>query len=69
VAAVTRGGVAGAALGLFGGLDQVAERFLRSASQLSAQSQCYQAAPPPGREVEVSIEPDERSAFLDFGEG
>jgi hypothetical protein len=44
--------------------DQVAQRLLRAAAHFAAEEQLDQAAPPPGREVEVSIEPDERAAFL-----
>jgi hypothetical protein len=51
-----------------GGPDQVSQGFFRSAPQLAAQQQSHHPAPPPGREVEVSIETDERAAFLRLGE-
>jgi hypothetical protein len=50
------------------GADQVSERLLGPAPQLTPEQQLDQAAPPPGREMEVSIEPDERAAFLRLGE-
>jgi hypothetical protein len=49
-------------------VDQVSQRFFRSAPQLTPKQQLDQPAPPPGREMEVSIEPDERPAFLRLGE-
>jgi hypothetical protein len=54
--------------GDLGGADQVTQRCLGSMSQLTPEEQCDEAAPPPGREVEVSIEPDERAAFFGFGQ-
>lgn len=52
----------------FGGADEVTQRFFRSASELTSEQQPDQPAPPPGREVEVSIEPDEGAALLGLGE-
>ena len=69
MAAFARGGLSRAALAFLRGSDQVLERFLRSAAQLTSECQRQQAAPPPGREVEVSIEPDQRSALFGLGEG
>jgi hypothetical protein len=51
----------------FRGTDQLLKRFLRATAQLTSQQQREEAAPPPGREVEVSIEADERAAFPGFG--
>src|SRR5437660_385101 len=48
----------------FGGPDQIPEGLLRSFLQLAPQKEADHAAPPPGREMEVSIEPDERAAFF-----
>ncbi len=50
------------------GADQVSQGFLRSAPQFAPQEQLDESAPPPGREVEVSIESNER-ASLGFGQG
>jgi len=50
------------------GSDQVSKRFFRSALELASEQNRDQPAPPPGREVEVSIEPDERAAFFGLGE-
>ena len=44
------------------------QRFLRSAPQLSPEQQCEEAAPPPGREMEVSIESDDCAAFFGLGQ-
>jgi hypothetical protein len=44
-------------------VDQVAQRFLRSAAQLTTEQLSDQPTPPPGREMEVSIEADEGAAF------
>src|SRR5207247_6922681 len=52
----------------FGGPNQVSESLLRSVPQLSSKNQLHHLAPPPGREVEVSIEPDQGAAFLGLGE-
>lgn len=52
----------------FGGADQVSERCCRPAPQLTPQQERDQPAPPPGREMEVSIEPDQRSAFFGLGQ-
>ena len=49
-------------------MDQVLQGLLRSASELTSEQKTDQPAPPPGREVEVSIEPDERAAFFGLGE-
>ena len=53
----------------FRGADQVAQGLFRSPAYLSTEQEVHQATPPPGREVEVSIEPDEGSAFLCVSEG
>jgi hypothetical protein len=66
MAAVARGGVARAALAC--GFDQGSQRFFGSAAQFGAERQSDQLAPPPGRDVEVSIEPDQRAAFLRLGQ-
>ena len=52
----------------FRGTDKVSQRFLRSASQLRSKQKRDQTTPPPGREVEVSIEPDESAAFFGLRE-
>jgi hypothetical protein len=48
--------------------DQVAQRLLRATAHLAAEKQLDEASPPPGREVEVSIETDERAALLRIGQ-
>jgi len=53
----------------FGDSQQVAQRLLRAAAHLATQQHLDEVAPPPGREVEVSIEPDEGPAFLCLGQG
>jgi len=50
------------------GSDQVSKRFFRSASELTSEQKSDQPAPPPGREVEVSIETDERAAPFGLSE-
>jgi hypothetical protein len=55
-------------LGVLGRADEVLQRFFRSASELMSEQKPDQAAPPPGREVEVSIEPDESAAFFGLRE-
>jgi hypothetical protein len=52
----------------FSGADQVSKRLIRPASELTPERKSDQPAPPPGREVEVSIEPDESAALLRLGE-
>ena len=44
-------------------MDQVAEGFFRSAAEFTTEQLSDQPAPPPGREVEVSIEAEERPAL------
>lgn len=51
------------------GANQIAQAFLWAARELSAQQGSDQPAAPPGRELEVSIEPDERAALPRFGQG
>lgn len=68
MAAVARSGVSRPALDLFCRVDQVLQRFFRSPSQLTSEQKSDHAAPPPGRAIEVSIEADERAAFLVFGQ-
>src|SRR2546423_13499032 len=46
-----------------GSADQAPQRFLRATPQLSPQQSLHEPTPPPGRKVEVSIEPDERAAL------
>src|SRR6266487_1137296 len=45
-----------------GGANQLPQGFLRSALELATYQQPHQPAPPPGREMKVSIEPDQRPA-------
>ena len=54
---------------LLRGADQISQRFFRAFPQLTAEKQPDQATPPPGREVEVSIESDECAALGSLGEG
>src|SRR5207302_1395595 len=61
------GGAAGGAGGA-GSADQRLQRLFGSPPQLSSEKYPDDAAPPPGREVEVSIEPDQRPAFLGLGQ-
>jgi hypothetical protein len=49
--------------------DQFSQRLFRALPQLAAEKQRDQATPPPGREVEVSIESDECAALGGLGEG
>jgi hypothetical protein len=48
------------------GADQISEGGFRSGPQLAAEQQRDEPAPPPGREVEVSIEADERASIFCF---
>jgi len=54
---------------LLRGADQSSQRLFRAFPQLTAEKQPDQATPPPGREVEVSIESDECAALGGLGEG
>ena len=54
---------------LLRGADQVSQRLFRALPELTAEKQHDQPAPPPGREVEVSIESDECAALGGLGEG
>src|SRR5438067_1829572 len=49
--------------------DQLPQRFLRSPPELASQNKSHQPTPPPGREVEVSIEPDQSAAPCRLGQG
>jgi hypothetical protein len=53
---------------LFRGADQISQRLFGAFPQLTAEKQPHQATPPPGREVEVSIESDECAALGGLGE-
>ena len=46
----------------FGGADQVSQGLFRAALQLSPEEELDEASPPPGRELEISIEADQGSA-------
>ena len=46
----------------FGRLDQLPQSLFRPFPELTANKEPHQGAPPPGREMEVSIEPDETSS-------
>ncbi len=54
---------------LLRGADQVSQGLFRTFPQLIAEKQPDQPTPPPGREVEVSIESDECAALGGLGEG
>src|SRR5207253_2904790 len=57
------GGGAAGGVGGAGSADQRPQRLFGSPPQLPSDKYADDAAPPPGREVEVSIEPDQRPAF------
>ena len=59
----TRESAAGSAE-LFSGANQGAQRLLGSVAQLTTEERLHKPTAPPGREMEVSIETDERAAGI-----
>lgn len=56
------------ALSALDGADQVPQGLLRPAPQLTPEQQRNEPAPPPGREMEVSIEAEQSPTFRGRGE-
>jgi hypothetical protein len=66
---LNEGGSAVLACRLLRSANQISQRPFRAFLQLTAEKQPDQATPPPGREVEVSIESDEGAALGGLGKG